>query len=110
MRSKRPRSGLLLGHVVPPALGGGVHKDELLVVYGDEVDAVRACAQFSSSTSRPLCFRHAWIASCDLSSILFPMAVCLLVLVPATFGAPCGVDGARGKAAVQGVKAKRGCA
>ncbi len=34
--------GLLLGHVVAPALGGGVREDELLVVHGDEVDAVRA--------------------------------------------------------------------
>ena len=34
--------GLLTGHVVAPALGGCVHEDELLVVHGDEVDAVRA--------------------------------------------------------------------
>ena len=32
--------GFLLGHVVASALGGGVHEDELLVVRGDEVDAV----------------------------------------------------------------------
>lgn len=31
----------------------------------------------------PLCSRYARIASCDLSSMLFPMAVCLLVLGPA---------------------------
>ena len=31
----------------------------------------------------PLCLRYARIASCDLSSMLFPMAVCLLVLGPA---------------------------
>ena len=34
--------GLLFGHVVAPALGGGVHEDELLIVRSDEVDAVRA--------------------------------------------------------------------
>ena len=34
--------GLLLGHVVAAALGGGVHEDELTFVHGDEVDAVRA--------------------------------------------------------------------
>ena len=36
--------GILLGHVVtpPPAFGGGVHEDELRIVHGDEVDAVRA--------------------------------------------------------------------
>ena len=32
---------LLTGHVEAPALGGGVHEDELLVVHDDEVDAVR---------------------------------------------------------------------
>ncbi|MFC2629065.1 MAG: hypothetical protein ACFNX8_01480 [Lancefieldella rimae] len=26
----------------PPAFGGGVHEDELRIVHGDEVDAVRA--------------------------------------------------------------------
>lgn len=41
------------------------------------------CAQPSSRTSMPLCFRYARIASCDLSSMLFPMAICLLVLGPA---------------------------
>ncbi len=34
--------GLLTGHVVAPALGCGVHEDNLLVVHGDKVDAVRA--------------------------------------------------------------------
>lgn len=34
-------AGLLLGHVVAAALGGGVHEDELLIVRRDEVDAVR---------------------------------------------------------------------
>ena len=34
--------GLLTRHIVAPVLGGGVHEDELLVVHGDEVDAVRA--------------------------------------------------------------------
>lgn len=40
------------------------------------------CAQFSSRTSMPLCFRRAPMASYDFSSMLFPMAVCLLVLGP----------------------------
>lgn len=40
-------------------------------------------AQPSSRTSMPLCSRYARIASCDLSSMLFPMAVCPLVLGPA---------------------------
>lgn len=34
--------GLLAGHVEAAAFSGGVHEDELLVVHGDEVDAVRA--------------------------------------------------------------------
>ena len=34
--------GLLLGHVAAPALGGSVREDDLPVVHGDEVDAVRA--------------------------------------------------------------------
>ena len=41
------------------------------------------CAQPSSRTSMSLCLRYAQIASCDLLSMLFPIAVCLLVLGPA---------------------------
>lgn len=60
--------GLLLGHVVAPALGGGVREDELPVVHGDEVDAVRAVLPaLSSRISTPLCLRYARIASCNLS-------------------------------------------
>ncbi len=36
--------------------------------------------RMGSSGSMPLCFRFALIASCDLSSMLFLMAVWLLVL------------------------------
>ena len=35
------------------------------------------CAQPSFRTSMPLCFEYALIASCDLSSMPFPMVVCL---------------------------------
>lgn len=34
--------GLPMGHVIAPALGGGVHEDEFLVVHGDKVGTARA--------------------------------------------------------------------
>lgn len=46
--------GLFLGHVVTPAFGGGVHEDELLIVHGDEVDAVRAAPQPSKNLDVPV--------------------------------------------------------
>lgn len=66
-----------LGYVVAPALGGGVYEDELPVIHGDEVDAVRAMRPASSRTSMSLCFKYTLIASCGLSSMFFPMTVCL---------------------------------
>lgn len=62
------------------------------------------CAQPSFRTSMPLCFEYALIASCDLSSMPFPMAVCLPRAGARPPGAPCGADGACGQAAVQGAK------
>lgn len=52
----------------------------------------------------PLWLRYAPMASYDLSSMLFPMVVCLLVLGTTPPGAPCGADGACGKAAALGRK------
>ena len=60
--------GLLLGHAVAAALGGGVHEDELLVVHGGEVDAVRAVRPALLQEPRCPC-----AASCGLPSTLFPM-------------------------------------
>lgn len=51
----------------------------------------------------PLCSRYVRIASCDLSSMLFPMAVCLLVSGPAPLArlvvrmAPAGEAAAQGR-------------
>lgn len=74
---------LLFGHVVAIALDGSTYGDEISVVYGDEAEADRAMYQFSSRTPMPLCFKYARIALCDLSPMLFPVAVCLLVFDPA---------------------------
>lgn len=62
------------------------------------------CAQSSSRTSMPLCLRYARIASCDLSSMLFPMAVCLLVSGPAPLACLAGRMAPAGEAAAQGRK------
>lgn len=77
--------GLIAGHVVAPRAR--------LVAVSTKTSSSSSmamksmlsgpCAQPSSRTSMPLCLRYARIASCDLSSMLFPMAVCLLVLGPA---------------------------
>ena len=65
--------GLLTGHVVAPALGCGVHEDDLLIVHGDIKSMLsEPCAQPSSRTSMPLCFRYVRITSCDLSLMFFP--------------------------------------
>ncbi len=49
------------------------------------------CAQPSSRTSMPLCFEYALVASCGLSSMPFPMAVCGNVAMG--FAARCCVPG-----------------
>lgn len=62
------------------------------------------CAQLSSRTSMPLCSRYVRIASCDLSSMLFPMAVCLLVSGPAPLAGLVVRMAPAGEAAAQGRK------
>lgn len=99
-----PLVGLLAGHVIAPALGGGVHEDELTLVHGNEDDVVWAV--------RPALLQ-------DLDAPVLQVRVYRLVrlLVDAlshgclpprvgarSLGAPCGADGTYGKATVQGVK------
>ena len=96
--------GLLLGYVVALHLVAASTKTSSSSSMAMKSMLSEPCAQPSSRASMPLCFRYARIASCDLSSMLFPMAVCLLVLAPAPLCAPCGADGSCGKAAVQGKK------
>lgn len=100
---------LLLGHVVVHALGGGVREDELLV-HGDEFDAVRAVVpnplkdlDVPVPQVRSDCLVRPLVDALSHSCLPPRVGVCPL-------GAPCGADDACGKAAVQGVKAKRGCA
>ena len=102
--------GLLAGHVVAPALGGGVHEDELVAVHGDEVDAVRAVRpvllqDLDASVPQVRAYRLVRPLFDALSHGCLPPRVGARPL-----GVPCGADGACGKAAAQGVKVKRGCA
>ena len=92
--------GLLARHVVAPALGGGVHEDELLVVHGNEVDAVRAVLPaLLQDLDAPVPQVRADCLVQPLVDALFHG--CLRPRVgPHSLGAPCGMDGACGKAAV----------
>lgn len=75
--------GLLLGHVVAAALGGGVHEDEPPVVHGDIVDAVRAvCPALPQDLDAPV---PQVCADCLVRPLVdaLPVADCLLVLEPA---------------------------
>ena len=96
--------GLLTGHVVAPALGGGVHEDELLVVHGDEADAARAV--------RPALLQDldAPVPQVRADCLVRPLVDalshgCLPPRVGARpLGAPRGADGACGEASAQGGK------
>ena len=72
--------GLLTGHVEAPYLVAVSTKMSSSSSMTMKSMPFEPCAQFSSRTSMSLCFRFALITSCDLSSMLFLMAVCLLVL------------------------------
>lgn len=93
--------GLLAGHVVAAALGGGVHEDELTLVHGDEVDAVRAV--------RPALLQDldAPVPQVRADCLVRPLVDalshgCLPPRVGARpLGAPCGADGTRGEAVAQ---------
>lgn len=100
--------GLLAGHVVAPALGGGVHEDELVAVHGDEVDAVQAVrSALLQDLDAPVSQVRADCLVRPLVDALF--YGCLPPRVGARpLGAPCGADGACGKAAAQGEKARCG--
>ena len=102
--------GLLFGHVVAPALGGGVHEDELLIVRSDEVDAVRAVRP---TLLQDLDVPMPQVRAYRLVRPLFDALShgCLPPRVGARpLGAPCGADDACGKAIVQGAIVKCGYA
>lgn len=102
--------GLLLGHVVAPALGGGVHEDDLPVVHGDEVDAVRPVrpALLQDLDAPVLQVR----ADCLVRPLVDALSHgCLPSRVGARpLGGPCGADGACGGSGSAREEAKRGCA
>ena len=62
------------------------------------------CTYVSSKTSMSLCFKYVWIASCDLSLTLFPIAVYLLVFGSAPLGELVGRTVPAGKRACKGSK------
>ena len=69
--------GLLTGHVEAPHLVAVSMKMSSSSSMTMNSMPSEPCVQFSSRTSMPLCLRFALITSCDLSSMLFLMAVCL---------------------------------